>query len=893
MGHQILRSHIRMNIIIAIISLCACFFCGHVSAADKELGGKDVDRLTALLADENFKVREDAALDLWKLGDKALPALMSAASDADPEKSMRARDIARRIDLGITPDTDPIVIELTDRYASAPPEEKSLIFEKLKGQRAWRQMLKLFAKESSADARAELEDEIDGVALLAAREAIIADDISSARDYLQLGATNDAGRLAHADFLRSQGLLDEEIKKLPASDASLDAWKLALQRASGNARESENLARKSGLFKTAAVMATLEGDPMPWLELAQKFSDKNPLASAYAKAAAGAWNGAARSDADLLFATDALNSRSDTDRDNAFNALYALGRMDLAEAALIKAHPLIAFQHFDIVERSTDAMRALGLKDDASDAGEWVAGLLSELQSKDIEDQRAPSIAMERLAALAYFNERRGLNERNDAIFMEKVSLISETNPELFIRIVSNFFGRGEVPYQAPDLAWRLASKWAWQAPQRWEALVVAVLGDEDVVNEWWDWLGELDPESGPAARCDAMLVIFKARNDTDHAREKTIERVWQSIFATPENGRTRLLARMLTMAIATNDLNNILKAVDHLPENTRDAISWESRMIWLSAVRRWDQAAALTASQINVAADSVREPNAEIHAYAAACLRMAGQSKEAAKHDRLADQLALGEATTCLNIGNAYAFGDDFQRAAEWWRRALMYADPEEDQDDMAMYVKSWADDLLERSDWSKAAAAFEVLNSIVVASEPRWQPPSQLLRMRLHADMSRALAMLKSDRKGAIEMLQRCHQKEISDGSLADYFLPAVRKAGLQSEHDQWFRTSWDYLRREIEKFPNDDQLRNTAAWFASRSMRELDAAEKDITSALSHKPDQPAYLDTMAEVQFAKGNRAKAIEWSDRAIQLAPADDQIRRQSARFRSAAFPTK
>ena len=32
---------------------------------------------------------------------------------------------------------------------------------------------------------------------------------------------------------------------------------------------------------------------------------------------------------------------------------------------------------------------------------------------------------------------------------------------------------------------------------------------------------------------------------------------------------------------------------------------------------------------------------------------------------------------------------------------------------------------------------------------------------------------------------------------------------------------------------------------------------------------RPSQGAYLDTMAEVWFAKGNRAKAIEWSQKAV------------------------
>lgn len=878
---------------IFIILLCISLLSAHSGAADKTAGDKGADRLIALLADENFKVREQAALDLWKLGAEALPALKSAANDADPEKSTRARDIVRRIELGITPETEAAVIELTDRFLTATLEEKAVILSQLKKYRAWRQMLKLHAMESSADVRAELEAPMDDVALTAAREAIVAGDAKSAREYLELGAVDEAGLLGYADFLRSQGLLDQELKKVAAGEAKSDPWKFALMRAAGNTQAAADIARKLGNLKSAALMSGIEGDPVPWLEQMQKSSDENRLSAAYAEAAARAWMGEISGDAGLEVFTKALDSKNGLERDNALNALHALGRFKLAEPAMVKAHPLIAFQYFDAIEKSGDAMRAIGLKEDASDAGPWIEALLTELEGVDVEDQRKPSTAMERLAALAYFNERRGLHARNVAHFLEPIALLSEKNPELFISLVSNFFGRGEVPYQAPKLAWRMALKWAGQDQKRWQALVPPVLGEDDVITGWWAWLGELDPESDISARFDAMLVIFKIRNDPENIRDKFIERVWKSIDDAPEGVRPRLLARMLTMGITAYDLANSLRAMDRMPEKNRAAIPWESRLVWLSAANRWDEAASLILAQINEASNPDLEPSPEIHAYAASSLRRAGRSKEAEKHDRLADQLALGQPSDCLRVANGYAFGGEYLTAGEWWKRALTYADPNDDQEDFAMFVRSYAEDALERSDWSKAAAAFEMINSIVIAAEPRWQSPTQFSRMRLHADMSRALSKLKADRKGAIELLERCHRNAISDGSLADYFLPALRKAGLKTEHDQWFRASWDYLRGEIAKFPDDDHLRNTAAWFASRSMRELEAAEKDITLALSHHPDEAAYLDTMAEIQFAKGNRAKAVEWSNRAMKLAPADDQIRRQSARFRSEPFPVK
>jgi hypothetical protein len=37
----------------------------------------------------------------------------------------------------------------------------------------------------------------------------------------------------------------------------------------------------------------------------------------------------------------------------------------------------------------------------------------------------------------------------------------------------------------------------------------------------------------------------------------------------------------------------------------------------------------------------------------------------------------------------------------------------------------------------------------------------------------------------------------------------------------------------------------------------------------TALKLRPSQGAYLDTMAEIWFARGNRKKALEWSRKAI------------------------
>ena len=166
--------------------------------------------------------------------------------------------------------------------------------------------------------------------------------------------------------------------------------------------------------------------------------------------------------------------------------------------------------------------------------------------------------------------------------------------------------------------------------------------------------------------------------------------------------------------------------------------------------------------------------------------------------------------------------------------------------------------------------------------------------LRIRLQSDMSRGLTNLKQDRAAALSILANCHQMFPSDGSLADDFFPALRKMGLLKEHDEWFRISWDRMVAVLNRFPSSDNTFNTVAWLASRACRNLDAAQEYEEKALALNPDQSSYLDTMAEIHFAKGNRGKALEWSAKAVNFTPAGPEgplLRRQHERFRSQPLP--
>jgi tetratricopeptide (TPR) repeat protein len=267
------------------------------------------------------------------------------------------------------------------------------------------------------------------------------------------------------------------------------------------------------------------------------------------------------------------------------------------------------------------------------------------------------------------------------------------------------------------------------------------------------------------------------------------------------------------------------LKVWDLLPESRRNDISWTRQILNFSAAERWDEAATFFLKQIELISRRKLDPQPHLHACAAACLRKAGRAGEAAAQDSLADKLALGN--DAARIADGYAFGGDYVRAADWMARAARQCDLE-DVGVFARILQLHAKNLLEEGRWKEASAAYEVLAQVMADTNFRSNTVTGNLVIRLQADLGRALANLKNDRAGSIAILRNCYQRFPSDGSLADDFFPALRKAGLIKEHDEWFKVSWARMTAVVAQFPDSDNTCNTAGWLAARAQRNLDQAK-----------------------------------------------------------------
>ena len=94
-------------------------------------------------------------------------------------------------------------------------------------------------------------------------------------------------------------------------------------------------------------------------------------------------------------------------------------------------------------------------------------------------------------------------------------------------------------------------------------------------------------------------------------------------------------------------------------------------------------------------------------------------------------------------------------------------------------------------------------------------------------------------------------------------------MRLAGKGAEADRIVRGLAEKLEARIKANPNDGASRNALAWAYARTKTNLEEARKLAERAVELSPDEGAYLDTLAEVEYALGHKEAAAQTETRAI------------------------
>jgi hypothetical protein len=858
-----------------------------VTPAEDQAGQPDqVSRLIEQLGDDHFKVREEATRQLWALGTGAEPRLRAALGGTNPEVSKRASLLLRKIALDVRPDTPEAVLGLIERFNQAGRDDKLRIIYELEGLKAWRQILKLYSLETNEDVKVRVRSRVEQVAIRAARESIAAEKSQEALGFLAMGPKGSAGLGAIAEFHRTHGSLNAELAK--ATGPEQVNLRLALLRSSGQLDAARKAAVEARELRIAAVMDMLEGDPLPLLRTCKASDGPPSLHALYLQLAEKNWNGVPLTSKDFDPLQPFLRgSRNDPSRNLGIGIYFLLGEAAAGESHFIKLDPIEAFhsfRYFDLLERVPEALKVMGLNPDQPDYAAWV-----EKHAKAVIDHPDESDKEQNdLVEMAVFLEKRGLRDQLKH-FEPFLAKLAAEDAEVFLTILNSLFRNEQTRSGAITLAKKAAVNYAGDDDVKWGEVLDGVFSDNQSAGTWWTWLGELDPAASRADRLDGLMALLRYGNDPGSLRKKWIKRVWDSIEAMPKDKAREKLNLMKDFALQSNDLDSGLKAWDQLFEDIEEDEEEDitdrsfSYLLYLSAAGRWQDAATLWMKRIE------KNPSRpDFHAYAATCFRRMGKDQEAARQDDWAEKLALADPRAGIQIAQAYSFSGDFERAGQWWERVIVTTSPDSD-----LWVSALTLHGLDRTgagDWKRAAAVNEVL--AYNGYEDGFETPSLQLRLRVNADFTRALSRLKTDRERSIQVLERCHSLLPADGSLADYYFPALRKAGLLQQHDEWFERSWKIMESVIKTYPAGENSRNTAAWLAARAVRRLDEAEGQVDKALTASPEQAAYLDTKAEILFARKDRKGALELSKQSLVSDPLDDSLRRQFERYRTGPFPT-
>lgn len=127
--------------------------------------------------------------------------------------------------------------------------------------------------------------------------------------------------------------------------------------------------------------------------------------------------------------------------------------------------------------------------------------------------------------------------------------------------------------------------------------------------------------------------------------------------------------------------------------------------------------------------------------------------------------------------------------------------------------------------------------------------------------------------------------------DTFVSEQLVPALEKAGQRAQADALFQKVHAVLAAGVQAYPQSALLHNEIAWQTARCGRLLEEAQTHADRAVALAPNSASYLDTLAEVQFRRGDRAAAIANSKRSVQLRPDDATLKQQLERFQKEPLP--
>ena len=921
---------------LVLVWLAACLVA---ASADPQTPPKplDPDELVKDLAHDSFAVRDRAAKELWKMGERARTALKKAAAGDDPEAADKAREILGKFDRGIYADTDPEALRIMrdfrggilDKQKAAvttlvrmrdkglpvlrvllqekqPPEARGHIFEHLANALRREVPFVLF------DGKPELAEEMLALNTLGtwtwAAEHNVYQWSPGMLDYTVLVHLRGRGKPVAAD-LEARQAIDEHV------DLATKRALIFVHKAAGEPKKARAVAEK--------LAAAEPGDPHMQAILDSLLEDT------------GAW-------ADLVKRTDNLR----------VNSLDGLKMFRLRMAGQAKDADAVGD-----AARVADDLTGTGFGVDPQTMALMLNGRELDGIDRMREKKNAPHILADVLAARLQFKEalskvgdgldkapdpdgelppaslttqyaaRKGrllaqLGQREAAVQVFNQTAEKLTQPQAqsqFYQVV-----RAEVRAGMPDLAAAHLGTFlaatgedgnqtrGFSGSQNpFEALFDA---DADSAQYWWGVLRQHKAEGEQPAETMKRVRRLLAGKATPADQETA----WKAAAKdAPVGGGVAAADALRAGGVAAayraagkTDLaiQTLAAFVDRVEKDSEPpgevagvrsfgvgARSWvfgtdESIRLWVDLGDMLADAGKHAEAAKRYEQGWRRFPDNPVPLYhSGRALVAAGDAKEGRRRIELAHWVSLG---------NARVRGRFLEELLD--RGSLSEIRKERD----LIRQSGWVSELFIGNVWNQVGRASLRLKDFDGAADATRRAIHYLLRtpgisyvegyayltvpqaVRVHT--ARGLVAAGKVDEG-IALANDCLKAMPGNVDVPLGMVPLLEKADRKKDADALFRQVWDVYRGLIKEHPDSAWARYCAAWLAAGCKRELDAALAHAQKAHDLDPEPKSYREALAEVHFRKGDRDRAAALMKELAARDPRNHHYRRQLERYRTAA----
>jgi tetratricopeptide (TPR) repeat protein len=854
------------------------------------------------LGDTEFAVREKASEELYKaVVDDESEALVASALQAvrksdDAEVVRRAGEILEKLESGIRANTPKEIVDLWERFRGGDDAAKQEALKGLfsSGKSGMRVVRKLIDGEKDPNAKAALWQQIAQEAAVILPVRMAEGDNETVEELLNmsLSSSQPGAQMAYAAYWLRRGKLAERIRALETgtwpNPENRAATLAPLYRVQGNFKKAREAAENS---KNEEMVNAILFDQGAWKELAERTAkaatgsaDPN-LLGLLARYQRLAGDGTGADDTLARIRDNAKKDPFNAELQQSPRALLLNGRCeDALELLSAGAGCVDAVELYCARNQFREALRII----DARGANDPPA------LTKELEVLRARTIYLlgDRANAVKRFTDL-GENIGKKTAPLGQATI--EHPPAQMIP--------GELRLGLKDLAYQhLAALLTphQDQPELLPGLMEPAFPDRgEAAAVWWQYLRHKHPKDEPAETMKRLRELMEGRLTPKEfspqaeeamalAADLPLERKMPWLLALADlchdAGADGPYKSCLEKAVIAAEA--VAKAQNNAPNLVVQSFVVQSGLPLIRIGDYYANTKDWTHAAENYGRAWEKDRRDPLPAYLRGlALVEAGQEKEGKRLMELAHDLPLADAQA------RYAFAWELDKRG--------HADAARIECDMIVRINGYDDpwhteEALKalalhhriEKNYAKAADCYE--RSIVchLHGESEFRLAMGNLAVPAAMHFNYAMVFLTADKLDeARKAIQTCLDLSPGDVNLPILLTPVLEKGGHKKDADDLFAKVWAVHEGLCKDHPKSAWGHNNAAWLAVRCRRKLDEALKHAKQAVELAPDQPGYLDTLAEAYFQKGDQEKALELIKKCIKIDPKYAYYQRQLKRI--------